>query len=268
MSAGRPADFGGYLRQAREARGISLRQIATSTKIAVRALEALERNDISRLPGGIFTRAFVRAYASSVGLDPEETVREFIARFPFDSVTAGSPHVSRADEEDDIESERHMALVIVQLVAVGILIAIAIVYYLSRPAAPPRMKSTAGSEAAKPASAPASSATTAPSGKSTAEQGQEPIGAALAEGLTMEMSVTGPCWVSATVDGEEVVARTMQPGEQETVRAREAIVVRVGDAGAFEFSLNAVPGRPLGRAGEVVTARIDPSNYRTYLLSR
>src|SRR5258708_34182707 len=74
-------DFGGKLRQARERRGISLRQIASSTKIAAAALDALERNDISKLPGGIFSRAFVRSYAIEVGLDPDETVREFLQRF-------------------------------------------------------------------------------------------------------------------------------------------------------------------------------------------
>ena len=64
-------DFGERLRRARESRGISLRQVANVTRITVRALEAVERNDLSRLPGGIFTRAFVRAYAAEVGLDPE-----------------------------------------------------------------------------------------------------------------------------------------------------------------------------------------------------
>jgi len=53
---------------------VSLRQIANATKISIAALEALERNDISRLPGGIFSRAFVRSYAVEVGLDPETTI--------------------------------------------------------------------------------------------------------------------------------------------------------------------------------------------------
>jgi cytoskeletal protein RodZ len=56
-------------------------------------LEALERNDTSRLPGGIFSRGFVRSYAVEIGVDPEQTVRDFMAQFPHDSVTAGSPHV-------------------------------------------------------------------------------------------------------------------------------------------------------------------------------
>ena len=83
--------FGDKLREARERRGLSLRQIANATKISVGVLEALERNDISKLPGGIFGRAFVRSYASEVGLDPEATIQDFIAQFPNDSVTAGHP---------------------------------------------------------------------------------------------------------------------------------------------------------------------------------
>jgi len=51
-----PGDFGRSLREARERRGVSLRQIANATKISMITLEALERNDIARLPGGIFSR--------------------------------------------------------------------------------------------------------------------------------------------------------------------------------------------------------------------
>src|SRR5437870_8851903 len=102
MAADRtPGGFGGTLREARERRGVSLRQIAEATKIGISALEALERNDISRLPGGIFSRAFVRSYAAEIGVDPEQTVREFLAQFPQDSVTAGSPHVLIEDSSHD-----------------------------------------------------------------------------------------------------------------------------------------------------------------------
>src|ERR1700681_5071304 len=85
------SSFGERLRDARERRGISLRQIANATKISVGVLEALERNDISKLPGGIFGRAFVRNYAIEVGLDPEAVIQDFIAQFPHDSVTVGHP---------------------------------------------------------------------------------------------------------------------------------------------------------------------------------
>jgi cytoskeleton protein RodZ len=88
------SDFGSKMRRAREQRGVALRQIAEATKISMSALEALERNDPSRLPGGIFSRAFVRSYAAEIGVDPEQTVREFLAQFPHDPVTSGNSHVS------------------------------------------------------------------------------------------------------------------------------------------------------------------------------
>src|SRR5882724_9178912 len=91
-------DFGSRLRDARERRGVSLRQIANATKISMGVLEALERNDISRLPGGIFGRAFVRNYAIEVGLDPEATIEDFITQFPNDSVTAGHPASDRGED--------------------------------------------------------------------------------------------------------------------------------------------------------------------------
>jgi cytoskeletal protein RodZ len=118
-------DFGARMRHAREQRGVSLRQIAEATKISVSALEALERNDISRLPGGIFSRAFVRSYAAQIGVDPEQTVREFISQFPHESVTVGSPHVLSDDrvlERRRLDPRAVMILATILLVAAAIIV--------------------------------------------------------------------------------------------------------------------------------------------------
>ena len=119
-------DFGARMKRSREERGVSLRQIADVTRISVVALEALERNEISRLPGGIFSRGIVRSYALEVGLDPEQTVRDFLASFPEDSVTVGSPHVRRDDLDD--RPRRSGATVVAVLVAISALLG-AIVYF-------------------------------------------------------------------------------------------------------------------------------------------
>jgi hypothetical protein len=74
--------FGPRLRQERERRKISLASISANTKVSVSLFEGLERDDLSRWPGGIFRRSFVRAYAEAIGLDPEDTVRDFLERFP------------------------------------------------------------------------------------------------------------------------------------------------------------------------------------------
>jgi hypothetical protein len=69
--------LGAYLRAERERRGLALRTISENTKVSLPLLEGLEADDISRWPGGIFRRAFVRSYAESVGLDPDDVFKRF-----------------------------------------------------------------------------------------------------------------------------------------------------------------------------------------------
>src|SRR5437879_4081020 len=124
MSADRtPGDFGSKLREARERKGVSLRQIANATKISASVLEALERNDISRLPRGIFSRAFVRSYATEVGLDPEATIQDFVAQFPHDSVTAGHSTSEPIEDHEAVESDRRMAGTVLRLIVISVPIA-------------------------------------------------------------------------------------------------------------------------------------------------
>jgi hypothetical protein len=73
--------FGPNLRRARVQRGIGLDTIAAATKISVDLFSALERNDFSRWPTGLYARAYVRAYAMEVGVDPEGTVDDFCRWF-------------------------------------------------------------------------------------------------------------------------------------------------------------------------------------------
>lgn len=116
-------DFGGNLRQTRERRGISLRQIAASTKISVAALEALERNDVSKLPGGVFSRAFVRSYALEVGLDPDQTVRDFLTWF--DQAPAPPPEapiVSMGEEDTAFERRRLAAVRLARIAGIVALV--------------------------------------------------------------------------------------------------------------------------------------------------
>lgn len=69
--------IGEKLRLARETRGIALRDISEQTRISMRYLEAIESDDYRRLPGGIFNRSFIRAYAKFVGYDEQEAMDEY-----------------------------------------------------------------------------------------------------------------------------------------------------------------------------------------------
>ena len=127
-------DFGSKMRRAREERGVSLRRIAEVTKISVTALEALERNDISRLPGGLFSRSFVRSYAIEIGLDPDKTVQEFLTRFPDDSLAAGSRHAPPDyDLNPDEPRRRRLSGVVITVILLALIIGAIVFFMFGRP---------------------------------------------------------------------------------------------------------------------------------------
>jgi cytoskeletal protein RodZ len=277
MSADRtPGDFGSRLREARERRGITLRQIANATKISVGVLDALERNDISRLPGGIFGRAFVRSYAVEVGLEPEATIRDFMATFPNDSVTAGHPTSERNDDFELLESDRRRAGTYLSLVAISIPIAGAMLWVGTGRRvreAPPPVVATARpapvQRAIEPVPPPV--AFTPPVVPTMALPADTPAPAAAAsaaerDGLTVALTVKQPCWVTATIDGRKTLDRLLQSGERQTIDVRREMVLTVGDASAISMTLNGAAARPLGKAGEVVTTHVTPNNFRDYLV--
>jgi cytoskeletal protein RodZ len=73
--------FGDRVRRQRERRGVSLEAIARATKVPASLFAGLERGDCARWPGGVYSRAYVRAYAQAIGLDPDEAVEDFTAAF-------------------------------------------------------------------------------------------------------------------------------------------------------------------------------------------
>ena len=244
------SDFGGKLRQARERRGLSLRQIAANTRITPAALEALERNDISRLPGGIFTRAFVRSYAIEVGLDPEETVREFLDLFQ--PPPSGAP-----DPDSAFESQQRTAGVVLKLVVASVVLGGVILYFTFRRETPAAL-------------APMSDASPFPPPRPDDPQPAAQLlpaspGQAKAEGFTIDLHPTAACWIQLTVDGGQVVSRVMKAGERVSYKVTRAASLQVGDAAAFAFSLNGRTGRLRGTTGQVRAASITASNLAEYI---
>jgi cytoskeleton protein RodZ len=91
------SSFGQEIRRERELRQISLREVAEATKISLRYLEALENNEFEQLPGGVFNRGFVRAYAEFIGVDTETMVNSYL----LEERGQGSPE-DRPSEDDAV----------------------------------------------------------------------------------------------------------------------------------------------------------------------
>ena len=252
---GTPTDVGARLRAAREAKQISLREIAATTKISVSALEALEENDVAQLPGGIFTRAFVRSYATEVGLDPEEVMRDFVAQVPAEGIDEEEKYDSQSREHDLFQSQQRMAATVLKLVAISLAV---LLLYLGWAVT----TGTDAPEAPVAETAPALLAPVAGSVRTEPPVTAEPMSQ---ESLTIVLRPRGDCWVSLTIDGELVFEDLMHAGDRESYAAADEMRLIVGDAGAFRFTLNQQDGRSLGGSGVTVTARITRQNFRSYL---
>jgi cytoskeleton protein RodZ len=295
MGADRADDFGSRLRAERERKGIALRDIANRTKISVGVLEALERNDISRLPGGIFSRAFVRSYAHEVGLDPEQTIQEFIAQFPHDSVIAGHPRSDRVEDTELFESDRRVASSALWILAASVVLAGAVLYLSVARSNPGHdaaedaaaLPSTAAEPIAQPALQPAATTGAAPVLEAASTTGPprptapetatanppSVVSTTTAEGaaadrLIVVLGARRPVWVSVTADGRKALGRLLQTGEQETIEVTREMMITAGDAAAVRMTLNGADARAIGEPGEVVTARLTLANFKDYLVSR
>jgi cytoskeletal protein RodZ len=280
-------DFGSKLRAARERRGLSLRQISSATKIPMLTLEALERNDLTRLPGGIFSRAFVRAYALEVGLDPDAAIEEFVGEFPQESVTAGHPAKSQVEDHEAVESDRRTATTFLRLVAISVPIAAVVAYF----GAAGRKQSAVGGQ--QPAVSSPQSAVGSPQSavgsQQSAVSSQESAGGGLqsaasssqsaisqpaaadsqavpADRLVVQVSAVRRAWISAIVDGKRAAQREFKPGEDVTFDVQKEIVLTVGDAGGVSVRLNGMPARPLGGDGQVATLRVSPATFKNYVI--
>ena len=95
------------LKATRERKGITLTEIANSTKIPAYMFAALERSDLRRWPKGLFRRSFFRDYARMIGLPPAEACAEFVRLFPDDP---GAELAKAAGAADDADQESSLRL--------------------------------------------------------------------------------------------------------------------------------------------------------------
>lgn len=240
-------NLGNRLRHAREQSGVSLRAIADATKLSVRNLSALETNRIDQLPGGIYRRAIVRAYAAHVGLDPELTLRAFLAQHPDDVPT----WADLVPPQNQGRSRLH-ALISVMSALVPIC---AGVFYFSL--------------SANGSPAPDRAVNVVPAHRDVLQASIIPTRSPWRgdDAIAMTVSVSAPTSLQIVADGREVAAGRFVPGEVIRVGLGNDVVFVGDNAGAVHFSINGRAGRTLGDAGTPLTARIARHDYQNWLIT-
>ncbi|MFN7939995.1 MAG: DUF4115 domain-containing protein [Thermoanaerobaculia bacterium] len=225
--------FGLWLRRQREARSISLREIADSTKISVRYLEALEQDRFDVLPAQVFVRGFLREYARFVGLDPDEAFNHFLASYAVPRPAAGAE--SPTPRRRASPSAWGYGLLLGLAVVIFLAIAAILSFYARRrneSAAPaptslvPPAQAAAVAAAASPGTGDATPARGAPAGDS----------------LRVVLDFSQDCWVEFLVDGSRRTSELRAGGESLAIEARDSVeIVALGNARGVRMSVNGKP---------------------------
>lgn len=281
------ASFGAQLKQEREKQGLTLEQISLSTKIGTRMLRALEEEHFDQLPGGIFNKGFIRAYARCLHMNEEQAIAEYMA------ATGTSPLSNNSEEQDqppvlELPGEKERAAsdlpwgifaVVLLLAAIGF----AAWGFYSR-------ESQKSSDAASPANLPGVS-TAANTEPSPAQKPSEPVdssakpveaarSAVAGEPTAAQAVIAAPSpaaqpavpargnllvvikaredsWLSISVDGEIVTRSLLAAPAQKSIRADKEIVIKAGNIGALDFEFNGQKLPTQGDYGEVKTLTFD-----------
>lgn len=262
-------DVARHLRVAREKAGLTIEGISARTKIAPAFLRAIESGDFAKLPGDFYTRAFLRTYARELHLNPDEITAEYeVNRTPPQPWAEPTRAPSQQPAGEDADAGSMLIAVrdalpqiswpaLVQVpqtvwsaaaLTVVVLILIAVVRQ-HPPESRHEAAAVVGSEAAAAAQTP-----TGTSGRAEAPPAK----------LTVEIRPTGMVWVAATADGNNVIYRLLKPGEHVIVDAARELSFRIGNAAAFSYAVNGVPGKPLGAPDQVREFEITRDNYRTF----
>jgi cytoskeletal protein RodZ len=292
------SELGQWLREARQAKRLSLEHVEDKTRIRIKFLIALEEGNYDDLPADIYARGLVRNYALFLGLDPVEAVEKYETR------DAGrrrdAPGLFRPLEvalsRTDMGRLRGR-LVLLLLIAAALTASLwawrtgRLVWppplalfqptasplttpsprltptHTSQPAATATERPTATAELAatlppsptltpgalpRPTSTPTPTltperATAQPSPGLTAESPTPPASLEPGAGVTLSVTITEENWVEVTLDSINDFRGLLNPGEEQSWQAQREIILRLGNAGGAEVTVN---GEFLGTLGD------------------
>jgi len=264
--------LGMRLKQERERRGITLEEVALATKISTRFLHAIEAEQFDQLPGGIFNKGFIRAYARHLGLDEEEAITAYLE--------ATGAAVARPSDEDVPQSRLSEQKTAGagdlpwEVFAIGLLM-VALGFagwgFYSRerlaksPAPSQALKSPSSGDSGSPSGAQPAEAVLQPENVAASSPVPPPAshenGAAVGV-FSVSIKTNDESWISIAVDGKNLLQDMLLAGTRKTFTAEKSIVIKTGNAGAIDFAFNGEALPRQGEDGEVKTLVFDAGGLR------
>jgi cytoskeleton protein RodZ len=295
------ASFGAQLKQEREKQKVTLDDISLTTKISTRMLRALEEEHFDQLPGGIFNKGFIRAYARCLGMDEDQAVADYLATInppgkkPEDNDQA--PLLVPPSREEFREKTEGAAGLPWGIFAVALLIAalgftawgfysrqsqkeppapadnspkVAPVPVADRSPSPPPSDSAPApaatvqpSQPAVPPSAGSQATQTRAASPPISKPEPSPPPTPQAGRFTVRIKAREDSWLSVSIDGEVSTHGMLSAPAEKSVRATNEITIKAGNVGALDFEFNGKKLPAQGSYGEVKTLTFDTNGLRS-----
>jgi len=245
--------LGVWLRQTREAAGITLEEAEAATHVRRRFLERLENGEFDAFPGGdVQIRGFLRLYARYLNLSPEKAVTRYDGEVH--AARSGAPDKRSAPVASTAvvtsSGDRRVGRERILIFGVGAVL-LAVVAFLGWYAFARPQDENPSSLAT--VTVGATEMTTGQSGTPSPSTLTPTIAPLPDGGVSLTLEATEHVWASVSVDGELALEGMLEPSQVESWTADEAIVLRTGNGAGLLVAVNTQPLGTLGERGEVVT---------------
>lgn len=269
--------LGEELKRLREHKDLSIREVAEATHIGGRFLQAIESDNYSILPGGIFNRGFVRSYARYLGFDEEQALVLYNQQL---EAQGGEAPRSMAPSLDGIDEEvaspwGSIALIVIILLLLSAGIYTAYTWFKGKdatsqivttatPSASPSPETTASpspttAESATPSAAPNIS----PSPTPTASPSPAPP---LTGNLQVKVQIgSEPCWLKVWVDANRPADGVLNPGDVREFSASDKLILSFGNITGVSATLNGRPMKLTPTKGTQAYVVLTKDNYQNFL---
>ena len=263
--------LGEKLQQAREARGISISEVAENTRISPLYLAAIENNDYRTLPGGIFNKGFLKTYAKYVGVDEQEALQDYSTLISRQEAVSEDPQTYRPEVlTDDNTNYSSVGTIVFAVVILGLMIGgilVGLNYWKSSSTTEPIVSKQTANTAANQSNAV--NAVNAANTNSAVAVGTPAIVSPTDE-IKVEFKSAEKVSVEATIDGKKA-SKEIAPDAAENYTAKETLKFRYyrGFADKIQLTVNGktVTPPPAPAKGNGVEFEINKSNIAQILQS-
>jgi cytoskeletal protein RodZ len=220
-----------------------LEQVAEETRIAVSVLEALEAEEMNRLPPEVFTKGFLRAFAQVIGADPIEAVKRYEARLLLlqRHTDAEEPHPDRRELRGKMTAG---------LLLLAVLIASSLLGYRYWIGDPTEVAPVPQSASPDP------SVDQAPTAALPASEATKSLPVTPPPKYVLTVTAKEDAWIKVSVDQGTPSEHTLKSGAQIKLEAQTAFNLLIGNASGIRLNLDGKPVQVPGKRGEVVNLHL------------